>query len=98
MILHQLKISAFGPYMAEETINFDRFSNAGIFLITGATGSGKTTIFDAISFVLYGEVSGQRKETKTLKSDFAKTNSVCFVMLTFSVNGKCYKIIRSSLP
>lgn len=94
MILHQLKISAFGPYMAEETINFDRFSNAGIFLITGATGSGKTTIFDAISFVLYGEVSGQRKETKTLKSDFAKTNSVCFVMLTFSVNGKCYKIIR----
>ncbi len=94
MLLKKLKISAFGPYKEEQLINFSNFGEEKLFLITGETGSGKTTIFDAISFALYGEVSGQRKEAKTLKSDFADSKKLCFVELEFFVHGKKYKIKR----
>lgn len=94
MRLNSLKFCAFGPYKEKQTINFEKFKQDGLFLITGPTGAGKTSIFDAISFVLYGEVSGQRKETKTLKSDFAGYKEVCFVELEFEVKGKKYKIKR----
>ena len=94
MKLKKLTFSAFGPYKTQQTINFQKLSNETIFLITGDTGAGKTTIFDAICFALFGEASGQRKDPKTLKSDFSNFKNICFVELEFEVNNKKYKIKR----
>ncbi len=87
-------MSAFGPFSGVEQINFEEFYNKNLFLITGNTGSGKTTIFDAICFALYGLVCGQTKESKTLRSNFANLNQLCFVELSFEVRGKTYFIKR----
>lgn len=94
MKLKRLRFCAFGPYVKEQDIDFTLFENENLFLITGATGAGKTTIFDAISFALYGDVSGQRKDVKTLKSDLASSTNLCFVELQFEVSGKTYSITR----
>ena len=74
-----LKICAFGPYKEMVTIDFEKLGSSGIFLITGDTGSGKTTIFDAISFALFGVSSGSRRENSTFRSDFAKDEVKTFV-------------------
>ena len=95
MRLKKLKMVAFGPYKDEQIVDFSEFSDDSLFLITGETGSGKTTIFDAICFVLYGDVSGQRKEPKTLKSDFADVKKICYVELEFEVHNKTYFIKRT---
>lgn len=87
-------MSAFGPYGGIEQIDFSKLYGRNLFLITGDTGSGKTTIFDAICFALYGTTSGMKKEAKTLKSSFADSNSLCFVELEFEQNGKKYLIER----
>ena len=71
MKLLSLKLSAFGPFKKEQQLDFSCLEGADIFLISGDTGAGKTTIFDAVCFALYGETSGGRKNTRTLKSDFA---------------------------
>ena len=70
-----LKISAFGPYGGEEYLDFTRLGESGVFLIAGDTGAGKTTIFDAIAFALFGNASGgkERKSARTLRSDFAQS-------------------------
>ena len=94
MKLIKLKMAAFGPYGGEEEINFLNFYGQSLFLITGNTGAGKTTIFDAICFALYGSVCGQKKEAKTLRSMFAKPQQLCFVEFDFESNGKTYKIRR----
>ena len=91
----KLKMVAFGPYAKTEEIDFSLFKNENLFLISGDTGAGKTTIFDAICFVLYGSVSGQRKESRSLKSDFSNAESLCYVELEFESKGKIYKIYRS---
>ena len=91
----KLKMVAFGPYAKTEEIDFSLFKNENLFLISGDTGAGKTTIFDAICFVLYGSVSGQRKESRSLKSDFSSEESLCYVELEFESKGKTYKICRS---
>lgn len=91
----KLKMVAFGPYAKTEEIDFSLFKNENLFLISGDTGAGKTTIFDAICFVLYGSVSGQRKESRSLKSDFSNAGSLCYVELEFESKGKIYKICRS---
>lgn len=90
-----LKMQAFGPYARCTEIDFSRLKE-GVFLITGDTGSGKTSIFDAISFALFGTVSGgkDRKSTKTLRSDFAKAEDKTFVEFEFSYRGKVYKVER----
>lgn len=91
----KLTLSAWGPYKEEETVNFSSLGENGLFLITGPTGAGKTTIFDAISFALYGEVSGEIREKDTLRSDFADTNTPTFVRLIFSHKDSIYYITRS---
>lgn len=95
MVLTKLIMQAFGPFAGKEEVDFQRLNHdSQIFLISGATGSGKTTIFDAICFALYGKVSGRRKEPKTLKSSFASEKTVSYVELSFISNEKTYRIIR----
>ena len=90
-----LKMQAFGPYAGCTEIDFTRLES-GIFLITGDTGAGKTTIFDAISFALFGTVSGgkDRKSTKTLRSDFAKSDVKTVVEYRFMYRGDVYTVSR----
>ena len=90
----KLKISAFGPYKNEVDIDFNKLGNNGIFLITGDTGAGKTTIFDAICFALFGEVSGSNRTVDSLRSDFSTLEVKTFVELEFSHKNKNYKILR----
>lgn len=90
-----LKMQAFGPYKNCVEIDFEKLSG-GLFLITGDTGAGKTTIFDAVSFALFGEVSGgkDRKTTKTLRSDFASDDVKTFVEFKFMYRGEHYSVTR----
>lgn len=90
----KLVMSAFGPYAGEEMIDFESLGNAGLYLITGDTGSGKTTIFDAVSFALFGESSGNR-EPSMLRSRFADAKTKTYVQLTFAYKGNRYEIRRN---
>ena len=96
MIIKKLTVSAFGPYATEQELDFESFlSDKNMFVITGNTGAGKTTIFDAINFVLYGEASGSERDGKSLRSDFAEPSTKTEVKLWFSLKGKEYYIKRS---
>lgn len=91
----KLIISAFGPYAEEmPVINFEPFEKKGLFLICGDTGAGKTTIFDAICFALYGETSGSFRDTKNLRSEYASLSAESFVDFSFTHQGKEYRIYR----
>lgn len=91
----KLIMSAFGPYADEmPPIEFTQFEEKGLFLISGDTGAGKTTIFDAICFALYGETSGKFRDTKNLRSEYAKDSVTSFVDFYFSHQGKNYHIYR----
>ena len=89
----RLTISAFGPYAGEEVLDFTPLR--GLYLITGVTGSGKTTIFDEISFALYGEASGTVREKSMLRSTYAQPHTPTFVELEFEHRGKRYTIRRN---
>lgn len=89
-----LIIEAFGPFAGREEIDFTKI-NSGLFLITGDTGAGKTTIFDAITFALYGEASGNRRKSTMLRSDFAKDEDVTRVTYTFVYGDNEYKVVRT---
>ncbi|MFS1518880.1 AAA family ATPase [Bacillus sp. SCS-151] len=90
-----LTISAFGPYKDKEVIDFTKLGEQRLFVISGSTGAGKTTIFDAICFALYGEASGQeRQDTKMLRSHFADDDTHTSVELVFSLRGKKFRILR----
>lgn len=91
----KLIISAFGPYASETVIDFSKLGEHGLYLITGDTGAGKTTIFDAIAFALYGEASGQVRESGMFQSKYAKAGTPTFVELTFSSHGKRYCVRRN---
>ena len=91
----KLTISAFGPYAGEVSVDFERLGSEGLYLICGDTGAGKTTIFDAISFALYGVPSGSDRTARSLRSDFAAPSAETYVELEFEHRGECYVIRRN---
>lgn len=91
----KLIMSAFCPYAQVVEIDFERFEKNGLFLIAGDTGAGKTTIFDGISFALFGEVSGENRGSDTLRSHFAKAERKTFVQFIFENKGITYEITRN---
>ena len=95
MLPKQLILSAFGPYSEEVSIAFDPFMEQGLFLITGPTGAGKTMLFDAIVFALYGTTSGGKRTAQQLRCDQAKATTKTYVSLTFLLHQEEYCITRS---
>lgn len=94
MKIKRLTIAGFGPYKDEQTVDFERFEGDGIFLITGKTGAGKSSILDAICYALYGSVPRYDGTQALLRSDHADLSDPTFVELDFSVNGKDYRVNR----
>ena len=91
-----LKMSAFGSYKNETLIKLDKLGDHGIFLICGDTGSGKTTIFDAIAFALFGEASGSSRESGMFNSELAREGAPTWAELTFAYAGREYRVRRST--
>lgn len=91
----KLTMSAFGPYAGETVIDFDKLGENGIYLISGDTGAGKTTIFDGIVFALYGSASGEKREPSMLRSKYAKPDTPTFVELVFKYADKLYTVRRN---
>ena len=93
----QLVLSAFGPYVERTVIDFSALGEEGLFLIAGDTGAGKTTIFDAISFALYGEASGgkEKRKSKSFHSDYVSDQTETYVELTFRHRGETWWIRRN---
>lgn len=91
----KLVMSAFGPYPGEEVIDFKNLKEKNIFLITGPTGAGKTTIFDAISYALFGEASGSSRDNDSLRSHFAALDNPTYVELEFELKGERYRLKRN---
>ncbi|MBE6773717.1 MAG: SMC family ATPase [Ruminococcaceae bacterium] len=91
----KLKISAFGPYAGITELNLEKLGTSGLYLITGDTGAGKTTIFDAITYALFGEPSGDNREPSMLRSKYAYADTPTEVELTFSNAGKIYTVKRN---
>lgn len=91
----KLVLSAFGPYAGMVEVPFSQFGDHGIYLITGDTGAGKTTIFDGIVFALYGEASGNFRKADMLRSDFARPGEKTYAELVFLCRGKRYTVRRS---
>ena len=90
-----LKMSAFGPYAGNTVIEFDKLGDKGLYLICGDTGAGKTTIFDAICYALFGEASGRLRDVSMLRSKYADDLTPTEVELLFLHNDKEYRIVRN---
>ena len=90
-------MSAFGPYAGVTAIDFRLLGENGLFMIAGDTGAGKTTIFDAISFALYGEAAGgkERRKSKSFRSDYAAPRDETYVEFTFTHRGETWTIRRN---
>jgi exonuclease SbcC len=95
MRLHHLRATAFGPFAGTIEVDFDQLGEAGLFLLTGATGAGKTSVLDAVCFGLYGEVPGDRHQARHLRSDHAAPDVAPEVVLTVSVSGRTLRLTRS---
>ncbi len=91
----ELKISAFGSYAKEQVIDFRKFGESGLYLITGDTGAGKTSIFDAIIYALYGDVSMKLRTPSEVRCKYAKPETDTYVELTFEYRGEEYTVFRS---
>lgn len=91
----KLIMTAFGPYAGKTPVNLDELGQSGLYLITGDTGAGKTTIFDAIVYALYGEASGQNRDASMFRSKYANADTPTEVYLEFEYAGKNYKVKRN---
>ncbi len=91
----KLIISAFGPYAGKTEIDLSQLGTSGLYLITGDTGAGKTTLFDAITFALYGEPSGNIRDNSMLRSKYAEPDTDTYVELLFDYCGKEYNVFRN---
>jgi exonuclease SbcC len=95
MRLHRLEMTAFGPYPHTETVDFEALAQHGIFLLTGPTGAGKTSVLDAISYALFGAVPGARQSAKRLRSDHADQATRTCVSLEVTIRGHRLRIVRT---
>lgn len=91
----KLTVSAFDPYAGKTVLDLDKLGENGLYLITGDTGAGKTTIFDAITYALYGEASGDNREPSMFRSKYAEATTPTEVELVFSYAGKTYTVKRN---
>ena len=95
MRLHHLEVTAFGPFADTVAVDFDHLSDAGLFLLSGATGAGKTSVLDAVCFALYGDVPGDRNSAKRLRSDHAAPGVAPRVVLEATLSGRRFRMVRS---
>ncbi|GGK67078.1 hypothetical protein Sme01_09890 [Sphaerisporangium melleum] len=95
MRLHRLRLTAFGSFPGEEEVDFDALGEAGLFLVHGPTGAGKTTVLDAVCFALYGQVPGQRNSARRLRCDHAPADRGPKVVLDVTLRGRRLRITRS---
>ena len=91
----KLELQAFGPYKDLTVIDFSQFSDAGLFLLTGETGSGKTMIFDALTFALFGKTSGNDRGVDSVRSQLARPHDETYVKLSFTHQGNMFTIRRN---
>lgn len=95
MRVHRLEATAFGPFAGTEVVDFDELNDAGVFLLTGQTGAGKTSVLDAISFGLFGAVPGDRNNAKDLRSHHADPRAAPVVELEVTIKGRRFRLRRS---
>jgi exonuclease SbcC len=95
MRLHHVEITAFGPFAETVRVDFDELSEAGLFLLSGATGAGKTSILDAVCFALYGDVPGDRGAAKRLRCDQAPPGARPLVTLEVTLGSRRFRLVRS---
>ena len=91
----KVTMQAFGPYIEKCTVDFDKLNKNRIFLITGPTGSGKTTILDAMCFALYGMATGENRQWDLMRNTAAQDNIATYVQFEFSIGNDIYKFERS---
>ncbi len=95
MRLHHLEVTAFGPFADTVEVDFDHLSGAGLFLLSGPTGAGKTSVLDAVCFALYGDVPGDRATARRLRSDQAAPGVAPRVTLEATLSGRRFRLVRS---